>query len=81
MTFREVVLRAKQFVTFSVSVKHKKDKFISAYIYTYSFTKARKKMCIHTLSIVCCFSIVFLLQQKETGTNTVAVYIFNRAPV
>ena len=48
-------LRAKQFMTFSVtSVKHKKDKklFLHADL-TYSFTKAIKRVFI-TLSVVCC---------------------------
>ena len=59
MTFREVVLRAKQFVTFSVSVKHKKDKFTSAYIYTLLILLPRQeRKCVF---IHCLLFVVFLL--------------------
>ena len=59
-------LRAKQFMTFSVSVKHKKDNKLFLHIeLTYSYQG--NKTHIHKLSIVVQSSIK--LQQKKTGTN------------
>ena len=62
-------LRAKQFMTFSVSVKQKKDKKLFLDIdLTYSFTKAINSIFIHCLLFVMQSSIQ--LQQKETGTKS-----------
>ena len=62
-------------MTFSVIVKHKKEKKKNLHIdLTYSFTKAIKH--IHTLLFVVQSSIQ--VQQKETETNS---YIFNRMSV
>ena len=62
-------LRAKQFMTFSISVKHKKDKKLFLHIdLTYSFTKAIKHVFIHCLLLVVQSSTQ--PQQKETGTNS-----------
>ena len=60
-------------MTFSFSVKHKKDKKIFLHIdLTYFYQN--NKMHIHTLSVQSSMQ----LQQKEIGTN---IYVFNRAPV
>ena len=61
-------------MTFSVIVKHKKEKKNLHIDLTYSFTKAIKH--IHTLLFVVQSSIQ--VQQKETETNS---YIFNRMSV
>ena len=70
MTFREQKgLGAKHFMTFSVSVKHKKDEKLFLHInLTYSFTRATKRVFIHCLLFVVQSSIQ--LQQKESGTNS-----------
>ena len=71
MTFeRGRRLRAKQFMTFSVtSVKHKKDKKLFLHVdLTHYFTKAIKRVFIPLLLFVVQSSIQ--LQQKETETNS-----------
>ena len=71
MTFeRGRRLRAKQFMTFSVtSVKHKKDKKLFLHVdLTHYFTKAIKHVFIPLLLFVVQSSIQ--LQQKETETNS-----------
>ena len=68
-------LRAKQFITFSVSVKHKKDKKLFLHIDLTYFCQGNKTH-IHTMPVVVQSSMQ--LQQKETGTN---IYTFNKAPV
>ena len=62
-------------MTFSVSVKHKKDSKLFLHIkltYSYQGNKAR----IHKLSVAVQSNIK--LQQKKTGTN---IYTFNRASI
>ena len=53
MTFRGRGLRAKQFMMFSVSAKHEKDKNISAYRLNFFFYQSNETGT-HTLSVVCC---------------------------
>ena len=43
---------AKQFMTFSVSVKHKKDKKLLLHIDSIFLTKVTKRVYIHTLFVV-----------------------------
>ena len=67
-------LRAKQFMTFSVSVKHKKDKKLFLHIDLLPYSYQDNKTRMHTLSVVVQPSMQ--LQQKETETN---ICTFNRA--
>ena len=53
MTFRGRGLRAKQFMMFSVSAKHEKDKNISAYRLNFFFYQSNETGT-HALSVVCC---------------------------
>ena len=58
---------AKQFMTFSVSVKHKKDKKLFLHIDSIFLTKATKRVYIHTLSVVTQSSMQ--RQQRVTEAN------------
>ena len=58
---------AKQLMTFSVSVKHKKDKKLLLHIDSVFLTKATKRVYIHTVSVVTQSSMQ--RQQRETETN------------
>ena len=72
MTFRggRGGLRAEQFITLSVSLKHKKDKkSISAYRLNLFFYQANKTS-IHTLSVLFVVQSNIQLQQKEAETNS-----------
>ena len=67
MTFRGKRLMAKQFMTFSVSVKHKKDKKLLLHIDSIFLTKVTKRVYIHILFVVTQSSMQ--RQQRQTETN------------
>ena len=72
------VSRAKQFMTFSVSVKPTKrnKKFFLHIDLAYSFTKTIKCIFIHCLLL---YSQTFSSKRKRV--EQIDIYIFNRVPV
>ena len=74
---RGVGFRGKQFMTFSVSVKHQKDKKI--FLHTdllYSFTKTIKRVFIHCLLFVVQSSIK---HHSRLNITTVCCLLYNQA--